>query len=880
MIKVLPDIVTRVSPVPISSLKKLKMNQTIDFINNIEDKEFQFEQLTTKLSNILFNLVNQMKSDEERKAILNLRRDIFNKRNISNEYINIDDQSIVMKINKWLELKRDISKLKMEAQKIFDKEILEKRNELQKMASLYPLRRTTALSSQSLHKKWEKYLNIPVTEQNKKVRKTERSITLYLTRMIAKTSPFSSLTLVGYGNISNEVSDWRLENLSWESSIHLNNMVSIYIWELLTSSSLSLYLPLESNPSLRVVVVDNDSKLMEYVKVNRNRKSSVFLTQTEERVQIPYNDEIYSLYKYIKNNKISISTLIKELSNNSEEEVIKYIKKLIELKIIDFKVPYNEQDTDYLAKIKELLKTMMLNNSDLSKFNFEELFRIINELRDIVSNAKNNKLEYTINSLQNNIEKIAHKLHNTSHKVEKISPIIYEDCFINQKLKIPKKAIDRFSENIKLLEPLYVLFDPQIPFKIFIRQNINELLEQGNKEINIITIQRIIQDKISNSGEGINSYVIKELANNSTYKEWQRLRKIFFDQLFKYIKEDRDEVLLNKDFLINLSSQIPVALKNMQSSSWSYFLQPLNDEDFVINKISDGNGKFMGRFMRGLFEQTGVDISKNTKDYINQTRLSDSIIAELNGVFGFNANVHPPISDYEVEYPGVKSDRKNLIKLEDIFIRKNSTEDKIELYSKSHNKKVKLLYLQFFNINLVPPLFRFLLFFTELCSPDISINESYFNSHKRQDILQFPRIKIGNIIIKRRQWWIDKSTFLDQINVDNQFDRFVSLRRWLSANSIPKQFYLKPNLTLQLENMDNNTHYQDGMRKPQYIDMDSFHMCQIFFNQINMLKKGFIIEEALPNDNQVKLDVNGQKHVIEILLETYNPEWRSNNGLA
>lgn len=471
-------------------------------------------------------------------------------------------------------------------------------------------------------------------------------------------------------------------------------------------------------------------------------------------------------------------------------------------------------------------------------------------------------------------------MHNPSHKVEKIRPIIYEDCFINQKLKIPKKAIDGFSDNIKLLEPLYVLFDPQIPFKIFIRQNINELLKQGTEEVNIITIQRIIQDKVSKSGEGINSYVIKELTNNSTYKEWQRLRKIFFDQLFMYIKEDRDEVLINKDFLINLSNEIPVDLKNMQSSSWSYFLQPFNDEDFVINKISDGNGKFMGRFLRGLFEQTGIDISKNTKDYINQTRLSDSIVAELNGVFGFNANVHPPISDYEVEYPGVKSDRENLIKLEDLFIRKNSTEDKIELYSKSHNKSVKLLYLQFLNINLVPPLFRFLLYFTELCSPDISINESYFNSHKRQNILQFPRIKIGNIIIKRRQWWVDKSSFLDQINVDNQFERFVSLRCWLSANSIPKQFYLKPNLTLQLENMDSNTHYQDGMRKPQYIDMDSFHMCQIFFNQINMLEEGFIIEEALPNDSQVKLDVNGQKHVIEILLETYNPEWGANNGLA
>lgn len=74
MIEVLPDVVTRVSPVPISSLKKLKMDRTIDFINNIEDKELQFEQLTNKLNEILFNLVNQVKSNEERRVILNLRR--------------------------------------------------------------------------------------------------------------------------------------------------------------------------------------------------------------------------------------------------------------------------------------------------------------------------------------------------------------------------------------------------------------------------------------------------------------------------------------------------------------------------------------------------------------------------------------------------------------------------------------------------------------------------------------------------------------------------------------------------------------------------------------------------------------------------------------
>ncbi|GLB62092.1 TniQ family protein [Cytobacillus sp. NCCP-133] len=214
-------------------------------------------------------------------------------------------------------------------------------------------------------------------------------------------------------------------------------------------------------------------------------------------------------------------------------------------------------------------------------------------------------------------------------------------------------------------------------------------------------------------------------------------------------------------------------------------------------------------------------------------------------------------------------------RLDDIFVRTRKEDNGIELYSKSYNKKIDILYLQFLNLKLVPPLFRFLLYFSQLCNPDISINESYFNisNSSNKGIVHFPRIKVGRTILKRRQWWINKNHFFEENTQENDhFEKFRMLRQWLHKNSIPNQFYLKANLSLQLSNQNETTHYQDGMRKPQYIDTDSFHLCQVFFNQINIMEKGFIIEEALPNVDQVQLNVNGQRHMVELLVETYETE--------
>src|SRR5699024_10191749 len=145
-------------------------------------------------------------------------------------------------------------------------------------------------------------------------------------------------------------------------------------------------------------------------------------------------------------------------------------------------------------------------------------------------------------------------------------------------------------------------------------------------------------------------------------------------------------------------------------------------------------------------------------------------------------------------------------------------------------------------------------------------------SLSQKPIVKFPRIKLGNAILLRKQWWI-KVNNLDEIfsPLKGRFEKFIKLKKWIRENQLPEKFYIKANLMSQFSNNENteNFHYQDGMRKPQYIDTDSSHLVQVFFNQLNLFKESFIIEEALPSKDMLPVENDGKKYMTEYLIETY-----------
>ncbi|WP_299095542.1 hypothetical protein [uncultured Metabacillus sp.] len=89
MIKVFPNIITRISPISISSLNNLRMNKTLNIMEDLKDRNFSFESLTDEISNDLYNQIQKVDDEQLRRNLLNLKRDIYNKRNISKDFQNI-----------------------------------------------------------------------------------------------------------------------------------------------------------------------------------------------------------------------------------------------------------------------------------------------------------------------------------------------------------------------------------------------------------------------------------------------------------------------------------------------------------------------------------------------------------------------------------------------------------------------------------------------------------------------------------------------------------------------------------------------------------------------------------------------------------------------
>src|SRR5699024_10468158 len=145
-------------------------------------------------------------------------------------------------------------------------------------------------------------------------------------------------------------------------------------------------------------------------------------------------------------------------------------------------------------------------------------------------------------------------------------------------------------------------------------------------------------------------------------------------------------------------------------------------------------------------------------------------------------------------------------------------------------------------------------------------------SLSQKPIVKFPRIKLGNAILLRKQWWI-KVNNLDEIfsPLKGRFEKFIKLKKWIRENHLPEKFYIKANLMSQISNNEEteNFHYQDWMRKPQYIDTDSSHLDQVLFNQLILFKESLIIEEISHISDMMPVEYDGKKYMTEYLIETY-----------
>lgn len=363
-IKLFPHILIRVGGGSFARLQRLDLTKSIHLVHEIVQLRAGFEILKQKLCDDLFVLIqSQNENPVLQKSLLNFKRDIFNERKISSDkYSPVLDTlgaDLRNQFNLYEEQKAHIGKLIIRGESAYDDEVLLARKQLSDLATDANLQKGLLLSSQSLLQGVEEYIKHDVLQPTKKEYKTEEGLIKYLSRMYAKTSPFSTFThLVMAGLACSENRNTGLIHLEKNaelkvvSHIRLNNFLYQYVRALLTKNQdIRRYFLLRPNPTVHkhedhYRFLTNSNNVEAFQRIPGNPVVEVFFVLCSEHKEgVRYGD--------------LISTIIQnEYIDASKEDIGLFIDQLIDYGFLEYNIGVSGIDPDWDLKLCAQLKPM------------------------------------------------------------------------------------------------------------------------------------------------------------------------------------------------------------------------------------------------------------------------------------------------------------------------------------------------------------------------------------------------------------------------------------------------------------------------------------------------------------------------------------------
>ena len=338
----------------------LNFNQTNETVGTIVTLKQKKEVLKSQLSETLLQFIQQLETPKTQNALQNIRRDIFNDRKLKKNKLNtvftLVPEEIKNQIEAYVAINSRIDALQTGGEAIYTKELEEGRRLFKSLICDDALQKGLILSSRSLLDRLASYSQKEVRSFRKKEFQTEHSIIKYLSRMFAKTSPFSTFTNLSIGEFDQledqvfDISHYH-EGKPVKGHIRLNNYLLKYLLDLFKSYRAAyLWFYLRPNPT-----VENKQDHFLYLTNNNN---------IEAFQRIPFNPVVALVLDTVKAQKQGVrfqqlvSTLMEQI-DAEENELEGYIKQLIDFGLLEYHLGVSGIDPDWDLKLIDALTILV-----------------------------------------------------------------------------------------------------------------------------------------------------------------------------------------------------------------------------------------------------------------------------------------------------------------------------------------------------------------------------------------------------------------------------------------------------------------------------------------------------------------------------------------
>lgn len=889
-VKLFPYLLTRYASLPVKELENLSISDLNTYAEGWQALIHEKEKLKEALCLKLFELINNESDPIQRNYLLNLKRTIYNERGSVEKDLKKLTPALIPLFSSELicfrEMMDRLNTFSGDWDKQYKKQLSKHRTLIQQLTKNELFRKGILLSSSVLYEQLDAFSQASPQAFKSRELRNEYSILRYLTRMVYKTSPFSTFTYIGLGVPSPDATTTTSACPSVKSRIRLNNKILNQLVSLMANHpklSGVMYIKLNSSLSVdneKLCFLMNYQNIEVFQKVPLNGITKLIYSLLEEQ-QAPITFD--SLTAILRNDYI----------DSAEDEIKEYLLKLVNMGLLELDIACSGLDPDWDRNLIALLKAAGKNNSSIqllikllealqqSKYEYENASVLNRELiLEKAMHALNDTLdmlhaEAGLQPLSPEEFKVLHDLNISKYQAgegfEKLpyipnrfsrSTIFYEDAYTEAIQPFPDVALHDLSQKMNRLCCALKSSDRMSEEREKMKQFFLSAFEPGSVVPLASFYQAYYKEKEKNTGKAVDETAINPPAGN---------RHLYQVLENKFKKEDRDLDHLNITYEDLYVEGQPVQESKTSRSVFVQFYKTLRNGrieiDGVINNLLPGMGKISGRFLY-LFDESIAQLQKEW----NCSIADEAIQMELNDGSNFNANIHPSLLSNEIRMPGSNNmmSVEAQIPIKQISVVYHGSENRLQLINNTDEKEIvayDLCLESFYNRS---NLYKMLAHFNPV--PYVSFHQLIQSANEfiRKDnydkaIIINPRITFENNVVIRRKGWIIKAVSVPKQEAD-ETDSTYTLRlfNWLKTEKLPYEVFVKLRASSSIDKESDTTRRDDY--KPQYINFTQPLLVLLFKKLLQRSSDIIYFEEVLP---AIKVPDDDNYHVNEHLVQWY-----------
>ncbi|MEV0883728.1 lantibiotic dehydratase [Streptomyces microflavus] len=884
-----PAFMVRVAGLPVESVRELRCPQSRRWADEVLDESAQLRLLAEKAGDQLHDLIGGSDDEPLRRALLKLRRDIFNNRLPATDSadrvldrVHSLDPAAASTLADWLTGRRALDGRLGAGAGLLAAETGRSREALRALAGHERLRRGLLLASPALDAQLDAYRKqTPAAgaRPDKKQRKIERSLLSYVYRTACKTSPFSTFTGVALGSLGGSGGLRLRVEEEWRAQARLNVVALGRLADaVIADPARRADLPVAPASGWgrdddrvryvrRWVTAGDDDTAVTFDAV----KDRLFFLRRSGTL-----DRLLTLFEERSGTVLRYGDLVEWLARDqgaAREECEQYLGALLDVGMVQVPCLRTEvHDTDPLRAFQGALRGLERPWADRLADRLEGPARCVERFADASADERRALLDALRAGLRAVQEE---ELGADRAKVPQT--LLYEDAAAGAHTEFDPDAWQELAAGpLAAVERVLPAFDLTLPQRITFEGFFLARYGRGGRCDDLL---KLVHDFHEDFFDQYMTFTATRTAYDAdgTYVpevNWlglDRLRALdtarrTFTARMAALREAAGpgaaEVRVDDAFLAEVADELDGLAADFAPMSHHLQIADGPGDPFVVLNRSYGGVSFPFSRFTELFDGLDERLFAGTEAIVPE----GAVLAEVTGgPVTSNLNLHGRLTPYEIVCPGERGtlDAEFRISLDDLHLIHDPEAGRLVLRSDRLDREVIPVYLGYLVPLALPELPRTLLLLSPTSMAPLNVWAGVPEGAPDEGgVTSRPRVRHGSLVLSRRSWSAPAAALPLQRAGAPEDGWFLGWHAFRRHHGLPDRVFVTVS--------DSGARGATGA-KPQYLDFDSPLSLSAFEALIKTPQARVVIREALPDEDALHTVSGHGRHVAELAVETAVP---------